>query len=178
VLTARAPGKVNLGLYVGAPRADGLHPIVSIVQPVTLADELTLEPAGDRDTVVCPGISGENLALRALTEFRAATGWDGPPQRLTIDKRLPIAAGMAGGSSDAAAALRLAAEASGLAIPPDLPMRLGADVPVMLAGTRALVTGAGEHVEPLPGGDGGSRRPFRFSGTVESRRRSGSSTRR
>ena len=58
---------------------------------------------------------------------------------------------MAGGSSDAAAALRLASQASGLAIPPGLPMRLGADVPVMLASARALMTGAGEHVEPLPG---------------------------
>ena len=57
---------------------------------------------------------------------------------------------MAGGSSDAAAALRLAAQASGFAIPPDLPMRLGADVTVMLDAERALMTGAGEHVEPLP----------------------------
>jgi 4-diphosphocytidyl-2-C-methyl-D-erythritol kinase len=151
-----APGKVNLCLLVGAPRpGDGLHPLVSLVQPTTLADELTLEPDPDPraagDTVVCPGVSGENLALRALREFRAATGWDAPPQRLTIAKRIPIAGGMAGGSSDAAAALRLAAQASGLPVPAGLPMRLGADVPVMLEGRRALMTGAGEHVEPLDG---------------------------
>jgi 4-diphosphocytidyl-2-C-methyl-D-erythritol kinase len=103
------------------------------------------------DVVICPGVEGENLALRALREFRAATGWDGPPLRLTIEKRLPIAAGMAGGSSDAAAALRLAAQASGLPIPKHLPMRLGADVTVMLEPRRALMTGAGEHVEPLDG---------------------------
>jgi 4-diphosphocytidyl-2-C-methyl-D-erythritol kinase len=58
---------------------------------------------------------------------------------------------MAGGSSDAAAALRLASQASGFPIPPDLPMRLGADVTVMLDAERALMTGAGEHVERLPG---------------------------
>ncbi len=149
MLSTLAPGKVNLALFVGAPRADGLHPIVSVVQPVALADEVTLEFAGTEDSVVCPGVDGENLALRALREFRSDTGWTGPPVRLTITKRIPIAAGMAGGSSDAAAALRLAAEASGFAIPPGLPMRLGADVPVMLAGVRALVTGAGERVEPM-----------------------------
>jgi 4-diphosphocytidyl-2-C-methyl-D-erythritol kinase len=160
----KAPGKVNLCLLVGAPRSDGLHPIVSVVQPVSIADEVTLAPAGDagragaaaphaaavRDVVVCPGVEGENLAARALAAFRAATGWDGPPQRLEIAKRIPVAAGMGGGSADAAAALRLASQASGLPIPGDLAMRLGADVPVLLGGTRALVTGAGEHVEPLP----------------------------
>jgi 4-diphosphocytidyl-2-C-methyl-D-erythritol kinase len=178
VLTTRAPGKVNLCLLVGAPRPDGLHPLVSIVQPVDLADTLTLTLKGPGpfnfaasettasgaagqagqpaqraavDVVICPGVDGDNLALRALREFRAATGWDGPPVQLTIDKRLPIAAGMAGGSSDAAAALRLAAQASGLPIPNHLPMRLGADVTVMLDPKRALMTGAGEHVEPLDG---------------------------
>jgi 4-diphosphocytidyl-2-C-methyl-D-erythritol kinase len=146
-----APGKVNLCLLVGAPRADGLHPLVSVVQPVALADHVTLAPATDADVVVCPGVPGDNLASRALAEFRAATGWDGPPVRIEITKRIPIAAGMAGGSADAAAALRLASEASGLPIPDGLPMRLGADVTVMLHGRRALMTGAGEHVEELPG---------------------------
>jgi 4-diphosphocytidyl-2-C-methyl-D-erythritol kinase len=146
-----SPGKVNLCLLIGAPRADGLHPLVSLVQPTRLADTVTLEQAGTRDEVVCPGVDGENLALRALAEFRRATGWDAPPQRLTITKRIPIAAGMAGGSSNAAAALRLASQASGFEIPPGLAMSLGADVPVMLADTRALMTGAGEHVEPLEG---------------------------
>ena len=146
-----APGKVNLCLLVGAPRADGLHPLVSVVQPTRLGDKLTLEPGeGEEDVVVCPGVEGDNLAARALREFRAATGWDGPPQRLTIAKRIPIAAGMAGGSSDAAAALRLISRASGLTIPPQLPMQLGADVTVMLYAQRALMTGAGEHVEALP----------------------------
>jgi 4-diphosphocytidyl-2-C-methyl-D-erythritol kinase len=151
-LRARAPGKVNLCLFVGEPRADGLHPLVSVVQALSLADELTLEPAeGDADEVVCPGVEGPNLAGRALRLFREATGWDAPPQRLTIEKRIPIAAGMGGGSSDAAAVLRLAARAAGTPVPPGLAMRLGADVPSLLRPGRVLMTGAGEHVERLPG---------------------------
>lgn len=151
-----AYGKVNLCLLVGAPRADGYHPLVSVVQSVSLADELTLEPALDnlQDVVVCRGVEGENLAGRALALFREASGWDGPPQRLTIGKRVPVAAGMGGGSGDAAAALRLAARAAGLA--PDDPLlaeiapRLGADVPSQLQPGRTLISGVGEHVERLP----------------------------
>ena len=156
-LRALAPGKVNLSLYVGAPREDGLHPLVSVVQPVSLADELTLEPAGGRgditgDEVVCPGVEGENLAGAALAAFRAATGWDAPPQRLTIAKRVPVAAGMGGGSGDAAAALRLAAHAAGVddhALLLALAARLGGDVPSQVAPGRTLMSGAGEHVRPL-----------------------------
>jgi 4-diphosphocytidyl-2-C-methyl-D-erythritol kinase len=155
----KAHGKVNLCLLVGAPRTDGLHPIVSVVQPVAIADEVAMAPAppadivrhAGRDLVVCPGVDGDNLALRALTAFRHATGWDGPPQRIAIAKRIPVAAGMGGGSADAASVLRLASQAAGAPIPGDLAMRLGADVPALLDGARALVTGAGEQVEPLPG---------------------------
>ena len=155
-LRARAPGKVNLCLFVGEPRADGLHPLVSLVQSVSLADELRLEPApagAAEDEVHCPGVPGENLAARALRLYREASGWDGPPQRLTIAKRVPIAAGMGGGSGDAAAALRLAAHGAGRPDDPRLPelaFALGADVPSQLAPGRTLMTGAGEHVEPLP----------------------------
>ena len=74
-LTTLAPGKVNLCLLVGAPRADGLHPLVSVVQPTDLADEVSLEPA-DFDEVICPGVNGPNLALRALEAFRFATDWE------------------------------------------------------------------------------------------------------
>jgi 4-diphosphocytidyl-2-C-methyl-D-erythritol kinase len=153
-LRARAPGKVNLSLLVGAPRADGLHPLVSVVQSVSLADELTLSPAGGAaDEVVCPGVDGPNLAGRALALFREATGWAAPPQRLEIVKRVPVAAGMGGGSGDAAAALRLAAHAAGGApaeLLHELAVQLGADVPSRLAPGRVLMSGAGERVEPLP----------------------------
>lgn len=155
-LRCLAPGKVNACLFVGRPRADGLHPLVSVMQPLSLADEVTLAPApgGARaDEVVCPGVEGPNLAGRALAAFRAATGWAAPPQQLTIVKRIPVAAGMGGGSADAAAALRLAAAAAGVAA--DDPVvaavapGLGSDVPAALLAQASLVTGAGEEVEPL-----------------------------
>ena len=156
-LVARAPGKVNLSLFVGAPRADGLHPLVSVVQSVSLADELTLSPAdGDADEVVCAGIDGPNLAARALALFREATGWSAPSQRLEIVKHVPVAAGMGGGSADAAATLRLAAHAAGGApagLLHELAVALGADVPGQLNPGRVLMTGAGEHVERLPDPD-------------------------
>lgn len=156
VLRCLAPGKVNVCLFVGAPRADGLHPLVSVMQPLSLADELTLgpAPAGARsDEVACPGVEGPNLASRALAGFRAATGWDAAPQRLAIAKRVPVAAGMGGGSADAAGALRLAGAAAGLA--PDAPALsalapgLGSDVPAALLARRCLVSGVGERVELL-----------------------------
>jgi 4-diphosphocytidyl-2C-methyl-D-erythritol kinase len=147
-LATLAPGKVNLCLFVGEPRADGLHPLVSIVQPVALADELEMTEA-ERDEVVCPGVEGPNLAERAIALFREATGWDGPPVRITIAKRVPVAAGMGGGSSDAAATLRLLAAAAGTTVPADLAPRLGSDVPALLHAEPTLVTGAGEHVQPL-----------------------------
>jgi 4-diphosphocytidyl-2-C-methyl-D-erythritol kinase len=149
VLIERAPGKVNRCLFVGAPREDGLHPLVSIVQPVSLADELTLAPA-ERDEVVCIGVEGPNLVDAAIAAFRGATGWDGQPVRITIDKRVPVAAGMGGGSADAAAALRLLAAHTGLPLPAHVAMRLGADVPSQIEPRRCLMTGAGEHVRPLP----------------------------
>jgi 4-diphosphocytidyl-2-C-methyl-D-erythritol kinase len=155
----RAPGKINLCLFIGPTRAeDGRHELVSVMQSLTLADELALgaaSPGARDDEVVCAGVDGPNLAAAALAGFRAATGWDAPPRRLEIRKRVPVAAGMGGGSGDAAAALRLAQRASGLgdeALLHDLAAGLGADVPAQVRPGRSLATGAGEHVEHL--GDG------------------------
>jgi 4-diphosphocytidyl-2-C-methyl-D-erythritol kinase len=151
----RAPGKVNLCLYLGPLRDDGKHELVSVVQSVSLADDVTLAsaPAGtESDDVSCPGVEGPNLALSALEAFRGETGWDAPPMRVTIAKRVPVAAGMGGGSADAAAVLRLAARASGLGSPAllhDIAARLGADVPAALEPGMALATGAGERVKRL-----------------------------
>jgi 4-diphosphocytidyl-2-C-methyl-D-erythritol kinase len=153
-LRALAPGKVNLCLFLGERREDGLHELVSLVQTVSLGDELTLEPAGGgEDEVDCPGVDGPNLAAEALRQWRRASGWDGPPQRLRIEKKVPIAGGMGGGSSDAATALRLAAQAAGRPGYPvlaDLARRLGADVPALLQPGLKLVEGAGERVSPRP----------------------------
>lgn len=150
-LRALAPGKLNLCLFVGAPRADGLHPLASVVQSVTLADELTLSPAAT-DEIVCPGVDGPNLAGRALEQFRQAVGVDAT-WRLEIAKHVPVAAGMGGGSGDAAAALRLAAAAADVedeTLLHELAVRLGADVPAQLRPGRALMLGAGERVVRLP----------------------------
>jgi 4-diphosphocytidyl-2-C-methyl-D-erythritol kinase len=156
---ALAPAKINLGLFVGPVRpSDGRHELVSVMQSISLADELTLEaaPAGsETDEVVCPGVSladGENLAATALRAFRASTGWRAPPLRLSIVKRIPVAAGLGGGSADAAAALRLARHASGLGderLLHTLATQLGADVPAQIAPGRWLASGAGERLAEL-----------------------------
>jgi 4-diphosphocytidyl-2-C-methyl-D-erythritol kinase len=146
-----APAKVNLCLCVGPPRHDGRHELLSLMQAITLCDELELSD-GDRDEVRCPGVEGPNLVSDALAGFRAATGWDGPGQRIEIVKRIPVAAGMGGGSADAAAALRLLARRSGSATSAvaSLAAALGSDVPSQLRPGRALVRGAGELVTLLP----------------------------
>jgi 4-diphosphocytidyl-2-C-methyl-D-erythritol kinase len=157
---ALAPAKINLGLFVGPVRAsDGRHELASVMQSISLADEVTLEvaPVGSRgDEVLCPGVDGgpeENLAATALRAFRASTGWRAPPLRLTIVKRIPVAAGLGGGSADAAAVLRLARHASGLGdeqLLRALGAKLGADVPAQISPGRWLATGAGERLDGLP----------------------------
>jgi 4-diphosphocytidyl-2-C-methyl-D-erythritol kinase len=152
-LTAHAPGKVNLCLFLGPTRADGRHELVTVFESVSLADELELTVLeGDRvpDEVMCEGVESPNLAETALTELRAR-GWEAPPVRVEIAKRIPIAGGMGGGSADAAATLRLAAEVS-----PGRPeevaalaAELGSDVPSQLVPGLSLGTGAGEIVEPF-----------------------------
>jgi 4-diphosphocytidyl-2-C-methyl-D-erythritol kinase len=149
-LVALAPGKVNRCLFLGRPREDGLHPLVSVVQPVTLADELTLASGVHEDHVVCPAVEGPNLVEQAIAAFRTATGWEGAPVTIRIEKRVPVAAGMGGGSGDAAAALRLLSAHAGFPLPREVAMALGADVPSQLDPRRCLMTGAGEHVRPLP----------------------------
>jgi 4-diphosphocytidyl-2-C-methyl-D-erythritol kinase len=155
-LRASAPAKINLGLFVGPTRPDGRHQLASVMQSISLADELLLQaapPGTEHDEVVCDAVAGENLAARALELFRAATGWDAPPLQLQIDKRIPIAAGLGGGSADAAATLRLAIAASGLG---DLDLlfvlaaELGADVPAQVTPGRWLASGAGEQLQALP----------------------------
>src|SRR4051794_218597 len=149
----QAPAKLNLCLYLGPRREDGLHELCSLFEPLALADPIEIAEA-PRDEVVCPGVEGENLAARALVALRHA-GWEAPQLRIEIEKRIPVAAGLGGGSADAAAVLRLARDpavgAAGWI--PDLEgiaADLGADVPSQLSPALALVQGAGERVERLP----------------------------
>ena len=143
----RAPAKLNLCLYLGGRRGDGRHELVSLFCPLVLADRLELDDApGKADEVVCAGVDGPNLVAAALAGMRTR-GWRRAPLRVEIEKRIPIAAGLGGGSADAAALLRLAAgELSDL---PGLAAGLGADVPSQLDPAFALVSGAGERIEPL-----------------------------
>ena len=162
-LRGRAPAKVNLGLAVTGVRPNGYHELQSVFLRLDLADTLevragavggpdVLAIAGDPD---CP-VDG-NLVLRATAALRAAspTTQARPALAFALDKRIPMGAGLAGGSTDAAAALRLAAQAWGLS--PDagdllaLGADLGADVPFFVAGhPAALITGVGERIEALP----------------------------
>jgi 4-diphosphocytidyl-2-C-methyl-D-erythritol kinase len=145
-MLVHAPAKLNLCLYLGKTRADGLHELSSLFEPLALADLLEIGEA-ERDEVICPGVEGENLAARALAALRELD-WPRPPLRVEIEKRVPVAAGLGGGSADAAAILRLAAgEVDGLEA---LAAQLGADVPSQLRPALSLVGGAGERVEPLP----------------------------
>ena len=143
-----APAKLNLALLLGERREDGLHELRSLFCPLSLADRLALEEAeGDADEVLCPPVDGPNLVTVALEALRAR-GWRRAPLRVEIDKRIPVAAGLGGGSADAAAILRLAREElDGLR---DVAAGLGADVPSQLIPRFAFVSGAGESVEPLP----------------------------
>jgi 4-diphosphocytidyl-2-C-methyl-D-erythritol kinase len=145
-MLVHAPAKINLCLYLGARRDDGLHELCSLFEPLALADLIEVSPAA-ADEVVCSGVEGENLAAAALAALREA-GWERGPLRIAIEKRVPVAAGLGGGSGDAAAVLRLAA--GEVAELPRIAAGLGADVPSQLRPALALVRGAGEAVEPLP----------------------------
>ena len=165
-----APAKLNLTLAVLGRRRDGFHDLHSVMVPLALADRLSLAVApaerGGGDTLRVDGFDAgppaDNLALRAVSEARRAVGggWPGgpgqtPPLSLRLEKKIPVAAGLAGGSSDAAAALDGALEAWGAELEGDRRLaaaaKLGSDVPFFLAGGAALVQGRGERVEPLRG---------------------------
>lgn len=165
-----APAKLNLCLYLGARRSDGLHRLGSLFLPLGLADRLEVEAgrrSGDAgrdeigpDRVTVEGGAGlelklepepENLVSRALRAAREAD-WQSPPLDVRLEKRIPVGAGLGGGSADAAAILRwIAAGRGGERLDVDaLAMRLGADVPSQIRPRFSLVGGAGELVEPLP----------------------------
>jgi 4-diphosphocytidyl-2-C-methyl-D-erythritol kinase len=163
-----APAKLNLTLAVTGRRDDGYHALHSIMAPLSLGDALTVAATGPGTTRDSLRVSGlqvsaerDNLVLRAIIATRAAVAatWHGtpafpPPLAARLAKRIPIAAGLGGGSSDAAAAIRAALAAWSATLDPEstagLAASLGSDVPFFLADSPALVTGRGELVEPLP----------------------------
>src|SRR4029077_14015011 len=123
--------------------------ICSLFEPLGLADPIEVAEA-EHDEVACAGVEGENLAAAALAALREQ-GWERAPLRIEIEKRIPVAAGLGGGSADAAAVLRLAldpADGTGESIADlaGIAAGLGADVPSQLAPSLALVRGAGELV--------------------------------
>jgi 4-diphosphocytidyl-2-C-methyl-D-erythritol kinase len=167
-----APAKLNLTLAVLGRRPDGYHALHSVMVPLALADRLSLAVAGggsgssSGDTLhvdgFATGAGTDDLVLRAFGEARRAVGagWAGPggpppPIAARLEKRIPVAAGLGGGSSDAAAALDGVLEAWGAELSAEdrsrLAAWLGSDVPFFLAHGPALVEGRGETVTPLRG---------------------------
>ena len=164
-VTVRVPAKLNLQLAVGPPRADGYHDLVTVYHAVSLFDEVTAEPAG-RDGITVTGEGADrvpadrdNLALRAAAALRAAmagraTGHAADPGgvHITIAKRIPVAAGLAGGSADAAAAIVACNDLwdAGLSQPQllEVAAQVGSDVAFALLGGTAVGRGRGERLTP------------------------------
>ena len=156
-LTLHAPAKVNLTLIVGARRDDGYHDVSTVMQTVGLYDTLTLTD-GSGLTMSCtdPALptDGSNLVLRAAALFCRELHLPVPDLHLHLQKRIPSQAGLGGGSSDAAAVLRVmrtlyAPEVSDAELE-RMAAALGSDVPFFIRGGTALATGRGERLTPLP----------------------------
>jgi 4-diphosphocytidyl-2-C-methyl-D-erythritol kinase len=144
-----APAKLNLALVVGPKRPGGKHEVATVLQRVALADTVRLEPAEELDV---HGFPEDTLVRRALELVAAHAGAE-PRWRATIEKQIPVAAGLGGGSSDAAAALRLANEALGGGLSSEqlhgIAAELGADVPFFLTAGPQLGEGDGTELTPL-----------------------------
>jgi len=155
-----APAKVNLFLHVGAPGADGYHPISSLMVFADIGDRISLEREPGPDLAVigpfAADLAGEtdNLVLRARDRLLSGRPPSWPPFRLVLDKRLPIASGLGGGSADAAAALILLRDALALDVGDealqDLAAGLGSDVPACLASRSVMAAGRGDRLSPAP----------------------------
>lgn len=146
-----APAKLNLSLHVFPPVAGGRHPLDSIVQTIEWCDRLDVAVGEPPDSLEVKGRdveAEENLVLTAVREARSEL--ELPPLEIVLEKHLPIAAGLGGGSSDAAAALLAAGDLVGSQ--PGLSSiaaRVGADVPLFLTGGTLCMTGFGEEIEVL-----------------------------
>src|SRR5439155_13291328 len=158
MITEKAYAKLNLGLEVTGRRDDGYHEIVSVMKLVDLYDTLAFAPSDGEITVECdnPVLAAEgrsNLVWRAARLLRETARVE-KGAVIELRKRIPLASGLGGGSSDAAATLRGLSQLWGKALPKDqmrnLATVLGSDVPFFLEGGTALVEGRGDRVIPLP----------------------------
>jgi len=143
VKTLAAPAKINLALVVGPRRPDGKHEVATVLQRIELADRVSLEPAPELEI---HGFPGDTLVRDALLAL-------GVTARVEIEKEIPVASGLGGGSSDAAAALRLANETLAMPLPPErlhtIAAELGADVPFFLVEGPRLGEGDGSVLSPV-----------------------------
>lgn len=159
-LSAFAPAKVNLFLHVGGPDAEGYHPISSLMVFADVGDQVMIQPADAPDFETSGPFGGaipadgENLVVRAARAFHARLGGPIPPYRLILEKHLPIAAGLGGGSSDAGAVLKLLRDALAPNLSDDdlepLAASLGADGAACLRATALMAEGRGEILSPAP----------------------------
>lgn len=159
-LSAFAPAKINLFLHVGPPAADGYHPLASLMAFADVGDRVAVQPADALEfEVTGPFAAGleageDNLVVRAAKALLARVGGPQPPFRLILDKQLPVAAGLGGGSSDAGATLRLLRDALRLPIQDEMltaiAAGLGADGPVCLWAETAMAQGRGDILSTPP----------------------------
>lgn len=158
MIVRQSPAKVNLFLRVLRKRADGYHDILSLMQGISLYDEMCFDLKGDGIVVKCPGSSlpenKDNIAYRAaevfLSDFPRHSGVE-----ITIHKRIPVAAGLGGGSSNAATTLVTLNEMTGRKYSTEQLMKmgagLGADVPFFVFGKTAVASGIGDRLKPVEG---------------------------
>nr|WP_319382609.1 4-(cytidine 5'-diphospho)-2-C-methyl-D-erythritol kinase [uncultured Roseibium sp.] len=156
-----ARAKVNLALHITGQRTDGYHLLESLVVFPQIGDRLSVETSETLELVIegpfahdLKGPAGENLVVKAICLFADAAGLDPLTLKVTLSKRLPVASGIGGGSSDAATALRLLEHHTGTYLDDDrlhgIALKLGADVPVCLTSQPQIMRGIGEDVSPAP----------------------------
>lgn len=155
--TVFCPAKLNLFLAITERRADGFHNLVSVVVTLDWGDTLTVRPTpggAEKLALTCDDpavpVDGSNLVLKAARAFAAATGWIGPVD-FALTKRIPMGAGLGGGSSDGAGALRALNELAGRPLTSEalrtLAAGLGSDCPLFLDGGPLVMRGRGERLE-------------------------------
>ena len=144
-MRASAPAKINLGLVVGPLRDDGKHELLTVYQRIGIADRIDVD---ESERLTVEGFPQDTLVRGALEALAKATGIE-PRWRVRIDKRIPVAAGLGGGSSDAATALRLANTTLDDGALHGVAARIGADVPFFLREGPQLGSGDGAELEPL-----------------------------